>query len=73
MTTEEARQKVLEDPDFILLPRFECSIAKLLRRYPEGTVPDRYIAQGLLITEDDVQAKYEAVVKKLRRSMKVRL
>lgn len=71
MTTEEARKRVEADPDFVHLPRFECSLKRVLRRYPEGA-PDKVIAQALMITEEDVAALFDTAVKKLRRLMRVR-
>ncbi len=71
MTSEEARLKIHSEADFIYLPRFENSINKLLRRYSGGPVPDRIIAQALLITEDEVQSLYEIIVIKLRTGMGV--
>jgi hypothetical protein len=70
MTSDEVRKRLLEDPDFVYLPRFENSVLKLLERYPDG-VPPKIIAQGLMMTEDEVVALYERVVTKLRRYMGV--
>ena len=41
-------------------------------RYPEG-VPNRIIADALMITEDDVEEIYVRIVEKLREIMKVGL
>lgn len=70
MTTVEAKQMVENDHDFIYLKRFQYSLTKLLERYPDG-VPDRIIANGLMLTEDDVHELYERTVKKLRGLMGV--
>jgi hypothetical protein len=68
----EAKLLVLNDPNFVYLKRFDFSVAKLVERHPSG-VPDRVIAAGLMITEDDVRDLYEEIVVKLRRTMKVEL
>ncbi len=68
---EEARIRIETDPDFIFVKRFDYSLNKLLERYPDGA-PSRVIAQALLITEEDVEAQYEKVIRKMRRKMKVR-
>lgn len=70
MTTEEAMQRIVEDPDFVNLKRFEYSLAQVMDRWPEGA-PDRTIAQALMISEDDVQALYQGVVAKLQGLLKV--
>lgn len=70
MTSEEIRKRVLEDPDFIYLPRFDNSLSKLVERHPDG-VPNRVIAQALMMTEDEVSALYDQVVVKLQQIMRV--
>ena len=68
MTTEQARQMLYEDPDFIALKRYDYSLTKLMERYPDGC-PDRIIASALMITEDDVEALHQEIVRKLRKAM----
>ena len=70
MTAQEARKLIEESPDFIYLKRFEYSLANLVSRHPEG-VSDRVIAAALMLTEDDVEEMYVAIVQKLRVAMKV--
>lgn len=70
MTGTEVRRKVKHDPDFVYLKRFNYSIQELLERYPEGA-PDRLIAQGLLLTEEELDTLYENILEKLRRAMGV--
>ena len=72
MKGSEAKLLVLSDSDFVYLKRFDFSMTKLAERHPAG-VPDRVIAAGLMITEDDVRDLYEDIVLKLRRTMKVEL
>lgn len=71
MTSAEVRRLLETDPDFLHLKRFDFSMGKLLERYPEG-VPDRIIAQALLMTEDDVEILYNQTVEKLRNLMGVK-
>lgn len=68
--TAEARDRILNDEDFIYSKRFEYSLAKVEERYPDG-VPHRLIAAMLLITEEDVQAHYDRIVRLLRAKMGV--
>lgn len=72
MTTEEVKKMLEEDPDYIALKRFDHSLAKLLERYPDGC-PDRIIANALMMTEDDIKARWDAIVEKLRKKMGVTL
>jgi hypothetical protein len=70
LTTDEARKRLYNDPDFIALKRFGYSLKNLLDRYPDGC-PDRIIASALMITEDDVATIYEQIIQKLRDRMGV--
>lgn len=67
----DVQLRLRKDEDFVALKRFDCSIRKLLERYPDGA-PDRLIAQGLGVTEERVEAWYQEVIVKLRELMKVR-
>ena len=66
----DPRTRISTDPDYIYLPRFDFSVEKLLDRYPDG-VPEKLIAQGLLMTEEEVQALYEQTIQKLQASLGV--
>lgn len=59
------QNKIMEDPDYIDIKRFDFSLKKLLERYPDGC-PNRIIAKALDISEEEVEAKYEEIVQKLR-------
>ena len=65
MTTEEVQRRIREDRDFVYLKRYDYSLKKLMERYPEG-VPDRIIANALMVSEEDVVAIYDDVVAQLR-------
>lgn len=71
MTSDEVRARLSQEPDFIYLPRFDFSLAKLMERYPDG-VPDKLVAQGLMMTEEEVQSLFLGIVAKLRRTMGIR-
>ena len=72
MTVEEIRHRLSTDEDWIPLRRFNYSMKCLLDRYPEG-VPDRIIAQVLLVDEEQVEVLYQEVVARLRTDMKVEI
>lgn len=65
MTTEEAIRRINQDPDFVYLKRCDFSLEKLLERFPDG-VPDRTVAQALMITTEDVERIYESIVARLK-------
>jgi hypothetical protein len=71
MTTDEARARIINEPDFVNLPHFDFSLSKVLDKFPDGA-PDVIVAKALMITEDDVSVQYEQIVRKLRRMMGVR-
>ena len=66
---DDVRKKIMEEDDWIYCPRFNNSISCLLDRYPDG-VPERIIAQVLLITEEEVEALYQGIVLKLREALR---
>jgi hypothetical protein len=67
---EEVKKMLETDPDWIASKRFGNSLVKLKERYPEEC-PDRIIAAALLIEESEVEARYQEIVLKLRKLMKV--
>jgi len=72
MRGDEARERIAVEPDFILLKRFDYSLASLVDKHPGG-VSDRVVAAALMVTEDDVGDIYENIILKLRDILKVDL
>lgn len=72
MNIHEIRRRIETEPDYINIKRFDYSLAKLLERYPEGA-PNRIIAHGLAIAEQEVEEMYQHAVARLRVSMGVEL
>lgn len=70
MSTVKAHDRILKEPDFVNLKRFDFSLEKTMERYPDGA-PTRVIAQALLMSEEEVLDLLEAVVLKLRDTLKV--
>lgn len=68
MTSDEAKQLIEEDTDFVYMKRFNFSLARVIERYPDGA-PDRVVAQALFLTEDEVGEIYQQIVLKLRTLM----
>lgn len=65
-----SKEKIEKDPDYINCPRVKNSLKKYLSKYSEG-VSDEEIAKLLMISEDEVQKKYNDIILKLRKEMKV--
>ena len=70
MTSNEARELLAKDPDFIYSKRFDFSLKKLLNRYPEGA-PTKVIAQSLMMTEDELQELEQSIILKIRQELRV--
>lgn len=68
--TEEVKWKILSEPDFVNLKRYDYSVEKVLERFPDGA-PVKLIAQGLMMTEPEVEELLQSVIQKLRASLKV--
>jgi hypothetical protein len=64
------RAKIANEENFIAIKRFNYSLERMLERYPDG-VPDRIIAQALLIKEEDVEELYQKIILKLKKGMKI--
>jgi len=67
---DEISRQLREDQDFVVAKRFENSLARVLKKYPDG-VPDRAAAQMLQLTEDELEMKYQGILRKLRGKMGV--
>ena len=72
MTSNEAKQLIETEPDFVYMKRFDYSLDKLMERYPDGA-PTKIIAQAMMMTEDEVEELYELVIVKMRQALKVEL
>lgn len=66
---ENKFKKINEEPDFIVLNKFDCSIKKLLEKYPDG-VPDRLICQALLINETELDLIWKGIITKFKKRFK---
>lgn len=69
MTSPEQRRRLREDPDFILLGRYDHSLRALLNRYPDGSCPQHIAAAAVGLSEVDYEAEQAAVVDILRLRM----
>lgn len=66
--TEEKKQKIREEEDFIDCPRFKNSAKKLLEKYPEGVDADT-MAKVLLMSEEEIQAIYLKTIQKIKNKI----
>ena len=55
---DEMKKSISNDPDFVMLPRYGCSLKRVLERYPDGVPSTSMAAKALDISE----AEYDAVV-----------
>jgi len=69
MDTNEIKERLQSDPDFINIKRFDYSMKKLLERYPDGAPPN-VIAQGLMMTEEELEVMYQNILGKMREIIK---
>lgn len=67
---EDPKTKVESDPDYIALKRFGFSLDKLFKRYPEGC-PNHIVSAALLLTEEEIEVRYQSIISKLRKELKV--
>jgi glycerol-3-phosphate responsive antiterminator len=68
--SEEIKKKILSDHDFVNLKRYGYSVEKVLDRFPDGA-PTKLIAQGLMMSEEEVEEMLQSVILKLRSALKV--
>lgn len=68
MTPKNVR--ILQEPDFVAISRYDYSLKKLLERYPDES-PDKVIALALMLEEEQVEIEYQLVVAKMRALMGV--
>lgn len=69
-TEEEQRRLVKEDPDYVMLSRYQHSLKKLCDRYPDG-VPEHIASSAVGLTETEYGIDYSLVVQKIREGMGV--
>jgi len=65
MTSQDIKNKIETDPDFINLKRFDFSLKKLQEKYPNGA-PDRIISQALGLPEAEINQRVQQVLSKLK-------
>jgi DNA-binding NarL/FixJ family response regulator len=69
-TVEEIRVRINSEKNYVHIKRFNYDIENVLDRYPEGA-PNKVIAAGLQMTEEEVEETWQRIVLKLREAMKV--
>jgi len=70
LTKEEIQFLIENENDWIAIKRFDYSLKKLLKRYPDGA-PDRVIAQALYMTEEEVVELAKEIIERLKEKMGV--
>lgn len=64
------KEKILQDQDFIDMPKYGNSMKKLLDAYPDG-VPEALIKKALHLSQKDLEELYNCAIIKLRHGFKV--
>lgn len=67
-TKTDVRNAILFDDDFIAMPRYKCSLKKLIEKNPNG-VTDELAAQSLYMTIDEFKDTFESAFTKLRSAL----
>lgn len=70
MTPEQVQTAIHQQPDFVNLKRYDYSLEKVMEAFPDGC-PDKVIAAGLDLTEEQLKALSDSITLKLRTLMKV--
>jgi predicted metallo-beta-lactamase superfamily hydrolase len=64
----EMLKRILDDEDYIRCPKFSNSLNKFTQKNSEG-VENSTIARLLMMTEEEVELKYQEAVQRLREEM----
>jgi len=70
MPSDDIRDRIDTDQDFVNLKKFDYSLEKTLEHYPDGA-PPKVVAQALMMSETEVEELYQRIISKLRSAMKV--
>ena len=68
--SEEVKDKIKNDPDFINSKKHGHSLKKFLKQNPNGTT-ENIIAYFLCITPENVKTIYEDSIKKIRQKLNI--
>ncbi len=66
---DKLRELVRTDENTIALKRYEHSLAVLRAKYKDDPIPNKLMASALLLSEEELAAEYERIVKKLQSLM----
>lgn len=68
MSFQDTRNKLENDPDFILIKRFDFSLKKLIEKNPNG-VSSKIAAQALGMPEKELEAIFAQILAKLKKQL----
>ena len=63
---EELKKALAENPDFVHLPRYGCSLKRVLDRYPDGLPSTTMAAKALGVSEAEFEAIVASAMEKLK-------
>lgn len=64
--TNNPKIRIETEEDFINFPKFSNSLKKFMLTYPDGITKDSIIAKALLLTEEEVETRYQEYIAKTR-------
>ena len=62
----EISRLILEDPDYVYVPRRDYSLKKVVERYPDGLPTRAAAAKALMMSEPDFDKMVASAIVKLR-------
>lgn len=68
MDKSDMLKKILEDEDYIRCPKFSNSLNRFTAKNSEGT-ENSTIARLLMLSEEEVEQKFQEAIKMLREDM----
>ena len=71
MITDELKEKIHNDPDFINSKKYRYSIDRYLKKIPVS--PDYMVAHLLGMSEVEVKTVFDGAVLKIRQFMKIEI
>jgi hypothetical protein len=64
--TDDKKQKILNEEDYINCPKYRNSIKHTINKFPDG-IDSHLIAKYLMISEEEVEENYKDAIEKLKK------
>jgi hypothetical protein len=63
---KDVKKALSENPDYICLPRYGCSLKRVLERYPDGVPTTAMAAKALDVSEEEFDSLVAVAITKLK-------